>query len=778
MSLEEETVEQKLPNDQQAGATSTEADSQFVANLIFHLRDHGYAADTRHAVACENLLHALRQDGQPPTNSLADYLGPIFCRTAEEQRQFRKVLELLPESATASKRSHASSPATEAATPDRGPSRWLASVRDFPRLCSVSAIVLVVVLGVVATLKVTRPVDFFPPNEPISGGDGSGKSEKTGTSVPPSPVLAREDMALVGDQAGLLSYRRILVREPERRNSLATWVVVTLPWLGVVVWLLRGWWTVPRLRRETTPLPDSLKQVILPGGNRNAFPHLGVRELGRSLRVRQTVPSRELNVEASIQKTTRNGGLPTLVFESRAEPAYLILVDRRGDSDHFARLVDALLESLLQANVMLEVFNYDGDPTFCEVDSRFAPRSRIVAQRMQLADLLNRWPDRQLVFVGDGAEFRQRFANEPAGWIKSMGDRRRVLVTPTFGDITGPTLKGQSLGNPQITPINVREARLQQLGFQMIPLTQSGLRELPSALGVRDMRRQGKHRELYAFEREPLRCVSRFKPAPTFRATLLKELKEYLGSQGFLWLAAIAAYPEIHYGLTLRLGASLMASESQWEALLPRLSQLVWLRRGFMPDWFRETLLNGLETSQVKRVQQVLTRLLEEADEKSNQPDTEQKVVQLRIAIDSPRTLVERWRRWWRQREAAKKESDRQAGDFVYLRFLSRGSGWLEPLVNRRLLHLLFPNGVGLLGLRPLAVCALGAAVSLCAYGGADWWQTQRLAHRIDHDERRWTADCHDSPWRRHSHLVGPGTHSRFFLGPGRWRLYERYSVH
>ncbi|MFO0821383.1 MAG: caspase family protein [Pirellulales bacterium] len=718
-------MEQKLPIEQQAGATIAEADSRFVANLIFHLRDHGYAADTRHAVACENLLHALRQDGKRPTTNLADYLGPIFCRTAEEQRQFRKILELLPESTKASRRPHAKSPATELAAPDRWPSRWVAFFQEFPRLCSASAIALVVVLGVVATLMIIRPVNLSLGNKPISGGDGAGKSEKTGTSVPPSPALAREDMARVGDQAGLLSYRRILVREPERRHSLATWAIVTLPWLGVGVWLLRGWWTVPRLRRETTPLPDSLKQVVLPGGNRNAFTHLGVRELGRSLRVRQTVPSRELNVDASIQRTTRNGGLPTLVFESRAEPAYLILVDRRGGSDHFSHLVDSLLESLLQANVMMEVFNYDGDPTFCEVDGRFAPRSRIVAQRMQLADLLNRWPDRQLVFVGDGAEFRQRFANEPAGWIKSMGDRRRVLVTPTFGDVTGSALDNQAPRHPKTTPINVREARLQQLGFQIIPLTQSGLRELPAALGVRDMRHQGKHRELYAFEREPLRCVSRFKPPPTFVATLLKELREYLGSQGFLWLAAIAAYPEIHYGLTLRLGASLMASESQWEALLPRLSQLVWLRRGFMPDWFRETLLNGLESSQVKLIQQVLNRLLEEADEKSSQPDTEQKVVRLRIAVDPPRTLFERWNRWWRQREAAKRESEQQTGDFVYLRFLSRGSGWLEPLVNRRLLHLLFPNGVGLLGLRPLAFCVLGAAVSLCAYGGADWWQTR-----------------------------------------------------
>ena len=77
-----------------------------------------------------------------------------------------------------------------------------------------------------------------------------------------------------------------------------------------------------------------------------------------------------------------------------------------------------------------------------------------------------------------------------------------------------------------------------------------------------------------------------------------------------LWLASLGAYPELHWGLTLRFGASLIADEERWERLWPRISRLIWLRQGFMPDWLREAMLGAIPPQDETRVRQLLMEFL------------------------------------------------------------------------------------------------------------------------------------------------------------------------
>ena len=102
---------------------------------------------------------------------------------------------------------------------------------------------------------------------------------------------------------------------------------------------------------------------------------------------------------------------------------------------------------------------------------------------------------------------------------------------------------------------------------------------------------------------------------------LIEQLRNYLGDQGFYWLAAIAVAPIVRWELTLLLGKAALGrlprladEKSLNEALARnyrRLVRLPWLQREAMPDWLRLRLLVELSQAQQGELRTVVEGLLE-----------------------------------------------------------------------------------------------------------------------------------------------------------------------
>jgi Sulfatase-modifying factor enzyme 1 len=99
----------------------------------------------------------------------------------------------------------------------------------------------------------------------------------------------------------------------------------------------------------------------------------------------------------------------------------------------------------------------------------------------------------------------------------------------------------------------------------------------------------------------------RNEPPPEIVQKLTRQLKGFLGPDGFSWLCACAVYPEITWPLTLR-----VAHEPTDYSTLPSLARLPWFRHGFMPDWLSRVLVDVLPPEDESRLRATLERLLEE----------------------------------------------------------------------------------------------------------------------------------------------------------------------
>ena len=273
-----------------SGETGPDLAAQ-VANLIYSLRARGLTADSRQAIAVEQLLLSLQPRWHEPEFDLAAHVGPIFCRSVEEQRRFRDIVSGLPLLKRQSPRiagvEHATAGVvripSDVSVPRRKPGQLI------PVIVALSVLIVGAIwcsLNVPPGRTVTEP-SAKTPKQPMPGNETPGIAARP---IVDSPVSA---------PARLLSYHRIMLRKPLAKPSEWSWVWASLPLVGLLGWFLHHRGKRPRLRRESTNLAEVFREVRLPGGPRDPLSRLRVRELSRSLRIRQKVASRELHTDFS-----------------------------------------------------------------------------------------------------------------------------------------------------------------------------------------------------------------------------------------------------------------------------------------------------------------------------------------------------------------------------------------------------------------------------------------------------------------------------------------------
>ncbi len=727
-----------------------------LVDLGNELRNADFRITTHQYLFAQQMLVRLAAEGRLPNDPsrLASHLGPIFCTTPYEQRRYPEIFQRwlarrLPDGARTAPRAepqakrslrsqHGRRLALGALTLAVAVAVWFGWQNWRPRLLSGA---VVVDGGAVAEAEITL-------GEQKAVSDASGRFQiPSRASRFPTTITVRkagfEDHQMrVGESLAGYGRTRLLfawlspdvtlpslhlnrsatpptTRAPVtpapptgwRRVRWTNALIATGPALLLVIWVLVRAWRRPILRRIVSAAPKTLRDVYLSGDVRPLLPNLPIRRLTQDLRRRRRVHSTEIDVSATIGASIANTGLFTPVFGSRVEPDYLVLTDRESLSDHQACLADALVGELLRSDVLIQRYDYDGDPTVCR-----RPREgplRLGSERLAvpLDELRARHPEHRVIVFSDGAEFFHPFTGEPASWVTTLTEwTERVILTPK--------------------PIETwahREWALGQLGFVTLPLSRAGLIALgPSlnelgAAAITAARPTTMTRSL--LDMNPRRWLERDAPPPETIDQLCQTLLEHLGARGFVWLAACAVYPEIHWGITLRLVSGLARDAVEVERLLPRLSHLVWFREAYMPDWLREALLSRLSSGDEARVRALLHAMLSHIAEEGNLN------APLRIALGRPQnaagsaSLLARlgavWRRWQMARRtravAQIVPQDSPFRDYIFLHFLSaRRIGRLTPVAPKWLLRALYRGGNAFLGLRPW-VNVVSAALATAA---------------------------------------------------------------
>jgi len=371
--------------------------------------------------------------------------------------------------------------------------------------------------------------------------------------------------------------------------SIAVGLLLTL-----LAWAV--WWYFHAdlfLKRRTTNQEPDLVSVSLEKGATDFLDHALLKRAARELRRRFRVPSCELAIDPTIEHTVRNSGRFAPVFCSRLlAPEYLVLIDRVSFNDHSAAYLDELFDRMESDQVRMRRYYFDRDPR-----SLF-PHSKQESP-LTLRDLsANSGEARALIFT-DAAGFFNPVSGELDSWTGSLWQWHCLaFFTP----------------KPRQT-----WSYHEDVLSERVPVLPAGIDSIIAFAqhthGVR-LPRLDDPDDNGPFPVElaerPSRWIERDSPQPELVNEVLGSVLRFLGDEAYLWLSACAVYPEMHFNLTIYLGANL--KDGRGNALLTTerltaLFRLPWFKAGYMPDWLRLYLVSGLSQEDLVFVREVLNRL-------------------------------------------------------------------------------------------------------------------------------------------------------------------------
>ncbi|RMG69721.1 MAG: hypothetical protein D6722_09670, partial [Bacteroidetes bacterium] len=182
----------------------------------------------------------------------------------------------------------------------------------------------------------------------------------------------------------------------------------------------------------------------------------------------------------------------------------------------------------------------------------------------------------------------------------------------------------------------------------------------------------------------------------------LTDLRDYLGEEGFQWVAACALYPECHWDLTRHLGRVLERETGHLvvdEERVRRMLRIPWFRQGAIPDELRVQLVDSLDEELHKALREALLQVLE-----YNRPQGGSYAYDRHAAY----MTVQQWEmaggQWWQRRRLTDQIEElverNEIDDLVVMDRLERnqgGVGWAPGSETMR--SMLFRKGIPALGI-------------------------------------------------------------------------------
>ena len=364
-------------------------------------------------------------------------------------------------------------------------------------------------------------------------------------------------------------------------------LILTLGWFA---WRWRRRWIA--LRRGPANPDDPFGVLRIEAPVNDIFTDPKVRAALRRLHQVRTLPTRRLDARATVRETVRGAGLFSPVYWQRPEvPEVVVLVEHHHGADHLAGLGTLVARRLTEAGLFVHCYDYRQDPRLL--------RKQEDGQRHSLSEIADRHPNSRLLLIGDASALLDLWEGRPKNWVIPAflpWSQRGILDTRPedawWEILEQADFRTASLGNGLIALSHALTD-----GNRMD--TRSATSGLPEGLSHAD------------------RWLQPIPPPVEERTGLLRALRGFLDEAGLYLLGAIAAYPQLHWGLTRALEYRLLATENgasgsgsiTREIRLLRLSQLPWFTEGWLPDWLREILLDNLIPRQHQRIREVYREL-------------------------------------------------------------------------------------------------------------------------------------------------------------------------
>lgn len=729
-------------------------DLEYLIEFLNELRGVGFDVSTQQYIAAQDLLIALAANGHLPEDprSLRTLLAPVVCSTPREQESFYRYFDRWIKRNPQAAKPAETAGEHEAVIEHAVRRSW---TRIFREPASVAGS-LILVAGLVAgiavlvsaqTLTLTGSVVDAESSNPLSRAtisysetavfsDREGKFSITYRRKQlPIPVRIQSDGYEAGDAVIDANTRESLVVrlaplplptptpsvEPPSPNPTPVVVeLIELPpapagsgnlgtwkrygWVLVPLLLFGGWWIwktrlsralLHRLQRVTEPRLD---QLVVKGGAGQLFQGPSFRRTIQELRRHRQRGASELDAQRTVSRTVQRGGLFTPAFGSRqALPEYLVLIDRASFADQQARLEDEIVRRLVQDNVFVDSYHFQGDPRHCRKQGPNSPY-------FSLQEIAALHPEHHLIIFSDGSTFINPLTGEPERWVEMFSSwTTRALMTPE-----SPAQWGH------------RERALAELDFIILPATKEGLAALTELLGggarasVELDRRTRPYPSM--LRDRTMRWLENHEPANLQR--LCDQLKVFLGAKGYQWLSACAVYPVLYWDLTLYLGFKLFRDRNEIEDRLLSLVRLPWFRYGYIPDWLRLRLISDLSPKDEASVRKALEDLLMTVMEQPADGIRLDIASEEKESIGFIERLKKRFKSWkfrrWFWQFAKDEPPESPLRDYVFLGFMSgRKPQKLTVSLPDTIRKLVFPQGQSALGLRPASLLALAIATSL-----------------------------------------------------------------
>jgi OFA family oxalate/formate antiporter-like MFS transporter len=612
-------------------------------DFLAFLKQQGFSIGIDHYLRLQTVLNLLGPDCDPA--DLKYILCPIFAVNEKQQRQFHGVFDRYFEvlSLSGKKLAAASIQEEKAVEPlDTSP-----VVRRWPYF-----IPILIFLGVMVFLFIQQqPKDQEPVNIPPQ------RDEKQS----PIPQPASSPWTLIhylGIATPIIIFLIMELRRREQRRLI-----------------------LERQRGKKPPFVWPIKCEL---------PELGFLKgesfyaAMRRLKRRLISDVLQLDIDATIDHTIQTGGFPRLRYRALTKPPeYFMLVDLPAVRDHYARMVDHIVDAMKFEGILITRYFYDRDPRVCFND--------YFTERVYLNDLKARFDDCRLIVFGDCEEFLDPVSGDLERWVSLLQTwQDRVVLTPV-----PPKQWGW------------REATLAE-EFLILPTSVDGLAVM------------GEHLSGFAVSEVTNRPSNGGRTS--YAGEEVSSLRASLGEDVFQWLCACAIFPQLHYDLSLFLGGlPCMSPGLLSEENIQSLFRLGWFRTGSIPDDKRVELINKLDKDKSQAVRRALIDVLYD-----NPPPKGT------FARDtwSMNIVLQQWMLSPQERRNLKKLANMPDSvgekavleDYTALQLIeSAPTSLLKIIIPRRLYKIFFRKGLPLFGFSTLGRAFLAVLAAFSIYAFMAW---------------------------------------------------------